>query len=208
MKKIITLFSLFILTITLPAQTSPVITLSHPNICNDTVTLTAPNGYNAYSWSGPGIISTNTLQAIQANVNGTYSVTLTPASGPLVTIDTTIFNGPSIGYISNNYQTVCSGQQVSTVNFNVTPYSTFTWTNTNTSTGLASSGTASSGNMTGSINGFNAAVVSSQQTSIITLSVTNANCPSITTTQTIYTITINPTPTVAINYSVQCTGSV
>jgi gliding motility-associated-like protein len=47
-----------------------------PCIGGNTI-ISAPKGLASYSWTGPGIVGSNTGQSITANVGGTYSVTMT-----------------------------------------------------------------------------------------------------------------------------------
>ena len=90
-----------------PAQ----IVTSSPAICgSSTITLTAPPGASAYTWTGPGIVGTSTAQIISANVAGTYSVTMTSAMGGCTTtLNITITGNPTAPTALFNATTVCAG---------------------------------------------------------------------------------------------------
>lgn len=52
-------------------------TVNYPPGCgNFPLTLTAPGGGFNYTWSGPGIVGSNTVQTVTVNTAGSYSVTL------------------------------------------------------------------------------------------------------------------------------------
>ena len=73
----------------------------------DVLTAPAQSG-GTYSWTGPGIVGTTTTQVINANVSGTYSVTVTNANKCKYTIDTTItfYPPPTLAVTS---ATTCAG---------------------------------------------------------------------------------------------------
>ncbi len=88
--------------------------------------------------------------------------------------------------------TACSGASVSATNFVSTPIGgSFTWTNSNTATGLAASGT-------GNIAAFTAANIATQQVSTITIMPTVNGCVGSSISPIVFTITVNPNPTVNI----------
>lgn len=106
---------------------------------------------------------------------------------PLQEIVITVKPTPSVNTVSN--KVACSGATVSATNFASTPSgSTFSWTNNNTATGLAASGT-------GNIAAFTAANVATQQVSTLTITPTINGCVG---TNNTFTITVNPNPTVSI----------
>jgi gliding motility-associated-like protein len=76
-----------------PAQ----IVTSSPAICgSSTITLTGPAGASGYSWSGPGIVGSNTGQTISVNVAGTYTVVMTSSlGGCTTTLKITVPGNPS-----------------------------------------------------------------------------------------------------------------
>jgi gliding motility-associated-like protein len=90
-----------------PAQ----IVTSSPAICgSSTITLTAPPGASAYSWTGPGIVGGNASQVISVNVAGTYSVVMTSAMGGCTTtLSITVPGNPSSPTANFSATTVCAG---------------------------------------------------------------------------------------------------
>lgn len=110
--------------------------------------------------------------------------TLNGCSGPAITYTITVNPTPVINGISS--QVVCSGTAVAPGNFsgNISGI-TYSWTNSNTSIGLAASGT-------GNVPGFTAVNTSAAPvTATITVSPTLNGCSG---TPISYTITINPLP--------------
>ena len=93
---------------------------------------------------------------------------------------------PYVDPVSN--VVACGGEMVSGITFTGTAGATFNWSNNNTATGLAASGT-------GNIAGFTAANVSTQQVSTITVTpVLGAE----TGTPINFTITVKPKPSLAL----------
>jgi Ig-like domain CHU_C associated len=127
--------------------------------------------------------------AIQSNrVPVTLIVNPTPNVTP--TVDTTVCNGTNVSAI--NFTTTTTGGTV-----------TYSWTNDNTSIGLAANGT---GNIS-SFNGVNTGTFPETATVIVTPIITNAgiSCEGVKDT---FLITVNPTITVrAISNQVVCNGS-
>ncbi|MFV8349777.1 PKD-like domain-containing protein [Flavobacterium sp. GT2P42] len=114
----------------------------------------------------------------------TYTITANPT--PTVTVPSNI--------------TVCKGVTVPVTSFASTPAGgTFTWTNSNTAIGLAASGT-------GNIAAFLATNAGATPISAtITVIPTVNGCPG---TANIYTITVNPTPTVTVPSNITvCNGA-
>jgi gliding motility-associated-like protein len=90
-----------------PAQ----IVTSSPAICgSNSITLTAPAGASAYSWTGPGIVGPNNTQVITVNIAGTYSVVLTSAVGGCTTnLSITIPGNPTSPLANFTALPVCAG---------------------------------------------------------------------------------------------------
>jgi gliding motility-associated-like protein len=90
-----------------PAQ----IITSSPAICgSSTITLTAPPGASAYSWTGPGIVGSNAGQTISVNVAGTYTVVMTSSMGGCTTTLTINVPGNPTSPLANFSSTpVCAG---------------------------------------------------------------------------------------------------
>jgi hypothetical protein len=94
---------------------SPVIIENGSLHCyNDTTTLTAPLAIPAiYSWSGPGIVGSNSTRTITINAPGNYSVAVT-SSGCTYTLDTTINTIDSPTAAASSTGTLCSGDSTGT----------------------------------------------------------------------------------------------
>ncbi len=142
----------------------------------------------AWTWSGPGLSSTNienpTATLPMAPGTVTYSVTATDQFGCTATstVDVDITAGPTVDDPPN--VSVCSGEQVLTM-FTGTG-ANYTWTNSNPAIGLGASGS-------GDIN-FPAATVAAVTTGTITVTPTAPGCANGSPQS--FTITVNPTPTV------------
>ena len=174
-----------------------------PTICSgQSVTLTASGATN-YSWSPSTGLNTTSGTSVIANptTTTTYTVTnpsnvcATPASVTVVVNPTPVITSA----LSN--QVVCSSDVIAaqSLTSDVTG-TTFTWTNSNTSIGLAASGTGSVPSFTATNN------TSAPITATITVTPTSPTlCVG---TVASYTITVNPTPTVASTSSQSlCAGS-
>ncbi len=126
---------------------SATITPENPVLCTSNPTLTAsPTGGQApytYLWSGP---SNNgaTTSSILPTVEGTYSVSISDASGcPPITISTTVSSAPVTTGSSD--QVRCLNQNSLATSFISSDVNTtFSWTNDNTNTGIPANG---SGNL-------------------------------------------------------------
>jgi hypothetical protein len=94
------------------------ITGSKNAICGDvTATLTAPEGFQAYQWSGPGLTGATNGPQATANQPGTYQLTLTPfasadACGKAgqITLQHTIGDGSD--FSGGPDKTVCFGDKI------------------------------------------------------------------------------------------------
>ena len=166
------------------------------------VTLTA-SGASSYAWSPATGLNTTTGATVIANPTTTTTYTVTDPSNACIAPRTiTVVVNPT-PVITSTYanQTVCAGAQVpaNTLTSSVTG-TTFAWSRTAGSIGLATSGT-------GSIPAFTATnTTSAPITSTFTITPT---APSLCagTPQT-YTVTVNPLPTVtALTSQTVCAGS-
>ncbi len=106
---------------------------SSPAFCGqDSIVLTAPQGWGRYFWYGNpsnGIISNDTLQTIDIDSVGTYNVVLTSYSGlckDTLTIRIDSAPGP-IPQPSFHANTVCAGQNVTFINTSNPINGTFYW---------------------------------------------------------------------------------
>ena len=150
---------------------------------------------NSWLWNfGDGSPSVSIQNPTHAyTTGGTYTATLITANscGAIDTVSDTVTVKPSpnLSVSGASFQTVCSGDSVHPIIFNVTPAGTVNWVNNNTAIGLASSNS-------GNIAGFSASTVGIQTIGIITANAiaTATGCLSANST---YTITIDPLPTVS-----------
>jgi hypothetical protein len=191
-------------TITATVNPTPNVTApSSQAVCNGAATaavvFTGTVTGTVYSWANNntsiGLASTGTgniasFTAVNtSSVVATAIVTVTPTAngctGAAQTFTVTVNPTPTVVAPSN--QTVCNGNPTNAVNFTGTVAgTTYTWTNSNTSVGLASSGT-------GNIAAFTAVNSTSvAATAVVTVSPSANSCTG--TAQT-FTITVNPTPT-------------
>ncbi|MBS1510736.1 MAG: hypothetical protein JST86_07855 [Bacteroidetes bacterium] len=132
----------------------------------------------------------------------TTTFTITPSfggcSGPSITALVTVNPTPVVTQPGN--QTVCNGSTTSTVTFASTlTGTTYTWTNTTPSIGLAASGT-------GNLPAFTAVNTGTTPvTATITVTPTTGSCSG---TPKTFTITVNPTATVnSVSNQTLCTGA-
>ena len=157
-----------------------------------------------YSWTFPGgTPATSTLQnpgnvTFGTAASPTISLSVTNSCGTTnATQPITINPTPTVNAVSSI--TKCAGQSSGVINFTGNQGATvYTWTNSNTAIGLASSGT-------GSIPTFNVTNNSgSPINSTITVSPSLNGC---TGTSISFTITVNPIPSVTVNSPNICSGN-
>ena len=118
---------------------------------------------------------------------GTYSVTLTDANGCSGTVSNIqVTDGTPVTMNAVASQTVCAGSATTAVTFSGTA-STYSWTNSNASIGLAASGTSNITSFTAVNSG------TTPQTATITVTPSTGSC---TGTPQTFTIKVNPAPTV------------
>jgi Ig-like domain CHU_C associated/SdrD B-like domain/PKD-like domain len=150
--------------------------------------------------SGMGNISAFTAATVTTQQVSTITVTpmLNGCAGTPQILTLTVNPTPTIT-ISPMNPVVCSGARVAIIAFTSAPSgATFSWTNSNTATGLAASGM-------GDIASFISANVTTQEVSNITLTSSLSGCASAVNN---FTITVNPTPSVnAIANQTICAGS-
>jgi gliding motility-associated-like protein len=119
----------------------------------------------------------------------TSLITVTPSNGcPGVSTSFTITVNqvPTMDPVSD--QIVCGNENTTTVNFSgVSPSTMYNWTNTNTSIGLAASGSGDINSFTANNTGANSAI------STITVTPSEGGCLGESTS---FTFTVNPSPTV------------
>jgi gliding motility-associated-like protein len=78
--------------------------------CNGTTTLVAPPAAGGtYTWSGPGIVGSNTSQVVTVNVAGNYTVTIHPTTGCDYTLSTDVTASPNINGSVNSTNVRCNG---------------------------------------------------------------------------------------------------
>ncbi|HXB40744.1 MAG TPA: hypothetical protein VNZ49_09395, partial [Bacteroidia bacterium] len=110
---------------------SAVITVANVNPCTGTTTtMSAPPVFGgSYSWSGPGIVGSTTVQTITVNASGTYTVVVTPPQGAAcqytLTKSVTFITTPTIAP-SASPASICSGSST-TLNANATNATSYSW---------------------------------------------------------------------------------
>ena len=134
----------------------------------------------------PGFFVTNT-----GNTTQTATITVTPSAagcpGLPQTFSITVNPTPTVVQPAN--QVLCNAASTNAITFNgAVSGSNFNWTNSNTSIGLAASGTGNIPVFTATNTG------NTPQTATITVTPSAAGCPGLSQT---FTITVNPTPNVA-----------
>ena len=200
----------------LPAATITGTTTVCQNDASPLITFTGSDGTAPYTFTyninggSPQIVTTTSGNSVTVaaptTTDGTFIYNLTLIEDDLgdsqaatgsatITVNPT----PSIDAISD--QVVCNGDPSTAINFSGTATS-YSWTNNNTSIGLAGSGTGSISSFTATNSG------SSPVTASITVTPIYSNggvdCPG---TAESFTITVNPTPSVnAISNQVICNG--
>jgi len=197
---------------TVTVNPSPAVTIT-PNpqtICagqGTGLTLTSTFANTSYSWTtsmsgvggatngngaGTGANSTLSLNQILSNngtVPGTATYTITPtAAGCAGTPVQVVVTVNQVATVTNpGSQTICAGQNTAAINFTGTNGATFNWTNNNTTTGLAGSGTGNIASFTGLNPG------TTNNVSTITVTPNFGTCPG---TAQSFTITVTPPPAV------------
>lgn len=200
---------LFVMNTTSTAPTS----ITANNVClGNSVTLTANGGsmgtgaqYYWYSGSCGGTLlatTANNTYTFTPNTAGTtdYFVRLAGACDTTTCASTsvTVFDAATMNTINN--QTFCAGSVTPVITTtSVNPATTYSWTNSNTAIGLAAAGT-------GNIPSFTASNPGQMPiTASITVTPTANACPG---TPQIFTITVNPSPTVdLVANQTLCNGS-
>lgn len=151
-----------------------------------TYTWTSSNAAIGLATSGSGDIPLfNAINATTGLITSTINVTPTinGCVGEEVSFLVTIKPTPKIDPVSN--QTLCANSATSAINFTGTSGATFNWVNSNSTIGLATSGT-------GNIPSFTA-TNSSSVPSVATISAT-ATVNGCTSNAANFTITVNPNP--------------
>ncbi|MFZ4707276.1 MAG: T9SS type A sorting domain-containing protein [Bacteroidales bacterium] len=206
--------STFIITV----YPTPIVnSIANKTFCNGVVvpvtTLSGPVTGNTYTWansntsiglaaSGSGNVPSFTAtNATNTPISGTISITPTAngCTGTVSTFTITVYPTPTVNAIAN--KTSCTGVAVPITTISGTVAgTTFTWTNSNTSIGLAASGS-------GNIPSFTATnTTNSPISGTITITPTANGC---TGTVSTFTITVYPTPIVnSIANKTFCNGVV
>ncbi|MEI9921717.1 MAG: PKD-like domain-containing protein [Bacteroidota bacterium] len=203
-------------TFTITVQPTPVVTaIANQEICNGSSTTAVTFGGTAtsFTWtndtasiglpaSGTGNIAAFTgINSTGAPVTATIVVTphYGTCTGATKSFTLTVDPTPNVTAIAN--QVVCNGANTTAITFTGTGTS-YTWTNDNTSIGLAASGTGNIAAFAGLNTGTSPAVANITVTPVYTGAVT-CNGPTKT-----FTITVNPTPSVtAPANQVVCNGA-
>ncbi len=151
------------------------------------------NSNAAIGLAASGTVSVPAFTATNATalpIVGTITVTPTLGTcvGPVEAYTITVNPTPTVTDPAD--QTICAGGPTNAVNFTGTAGTTFNWTNSNTTIGLAASGTGNIASFT-AINVTAAPIAS-------TITVTPVLGPCTGTPQT-FTITVNPNPVIAVS---------
>jgi hypothetical protein len=189
-----------------PIPAAPVATNTGPFCAGTTINLfSSAVGGATYSWTGPSAFASAlqnpTRPGATAAMAGTYSVTATVLGCTSVFGTTTVVVNPTPTVTVPANITACAGQNIPASAFVSSPAGgTFAWTNSNTSIGLAASGSGNVPSFTATNPG------GSTITGAIVVTATVAGCNSAPTT---YTITVNPLPAtpVATNTGPYCAGT-
>ena len=197
-------------------QTPNVNAVSNQTLCNGSpstaINFTGSVAGTTYNWTNSdvtiGLVASGAgnIASFTATNSGTSpvvsTITVTPTTGLCTgtaeTFSITVNPSTAVSPIAN--QSLCNGTLTSAVTFSGSvPGTTYTWTNTNTSIGLAATGA-------GDIASFTA-VNSGTTPSVAVIVVTPSASTCTGATQT-FTITVNPTPTVgAVSNQTLCNGS-
>lgn len=177
---------------------APIVASADVTICNGDQTNISAAGGVSYTWN-QGLGAGQNFN-VSPTTTTTYTVTGTDANGCVGTdqVVVTVSPVPTVNAVAN--QTVCANSNTTAINFSSVPAgASFTWTNSNSTIGLAASG---SGNIA-SFTGLNAGA--SAEVATITVTPTLNGCPG---TPLNFTITVNPLPTVnAVPNVVVCANS-
>ncbi|MES2700985.1 MAG: PKD-like domain-containing protein, partial [Bacteroidota bacterium] len=196
--------------------TPTVATVSDQTVCNGAstaaVTFSGDVSGTTYSWTngnasiGLATSGTGTIASFTATNSGTTAqtatITVTPSAngcaGSSTTFTINVNPTPTVATVSN--QTVCNGASTAAVSFSGgVSGTTYSWTNSNTSIGLATSGTGTIAAFTATNSGTAA------QSATITVTPSANGCTGSSTT---FTINVNPTPTVAtVSDKTVCNGA-
>jgi len=170
---------------------------------SSTLTASGAGSTGTYTWTPSATLSTSTGSVVTATPTNTiiptvYTVTGTDANSCVnnTIVSITVNQTPTITVTGGggNAQTVCAGGLVNTtvngITFSVTPAGSVNWTNSNAAIGLGTTGT---GNIA-SYPAPSTLTVQAVGTITATAIASGSGCPSTSSTQLIYTITINPIP--------------
>jgi hypothetical protein len=157
-----------------------------------TVTRTGTAG-GTYSASPAGLVINASTGAIDlaASSDGTYTVTYAYAGGTACASAATATVSLRPATLINNVanQVYCAGVVTSPINFTGAPGITYAWTNTNTATGIAASGTGNIGSFT-TTNGGNTTIQS-------TVTVTPVGGTGCAATKMVFRFDVKPAPVVS-----------
>ena len=183
---------------TITVKSKPVVSFSAfpPNLCQGQAFTPSASavcyvdGSSTYAWTfpggAPGTSSNPNPGPVTFNNGGAQTITLAVTNSCGTTTETqNISVSPTPSFTTPANKTVCAGENVALSNLSATPAAaSVSWTNSNSSIGLAASGT-------GNIPAFTATNTgSSPVTATITVTATLNGCVNTDT----YTITVNPRP--------------
>lgn len=189
------------ITFTITVNSSNTTVSPDASICNGGSTTLTASGATSYTWSPTTGLSPTTGATVTASPTATTTYTVTgTTAGCTSTANVTVTVGgtPSVNAVAN--QSFCAGASVPSTAFSGgSAGTTYDWTNSNTTIGLAASGTGALPAFTGTNS------TSSPITATITVTPSIGTCVG---TPITFTITINPQPTVtASNNGPLCQGT-
>ncbi len=176
-------------TISIGVTATPTVTASaNPAaLCAGQSSTLTVSGATTYTWSANAGSVSSTTVAVTPAATTVYNVTGENAGcTTLQSVTVTVNPIPTLAAISS--QTVCSGNNVNSINFTASAGAVVGWTNTNINIGVAASGTTN-------ISGYQAPVVTTQQIGVITAIPADPITGCVGASQT-FTIVINPKPVV------------
>ena len=177
------------LTYSVSLYPSAVASVNSQTVCNGSAALltsTVNNGAGTYSWSPGGGTSSSSSPAPSATT--VYTVTYTDGNGCQDTALGRVTVNPLPSMLTPTNITVCHNSNVLASAFSSTVVgTTYSWTNSNTTIGLASSGSGNTPSFTALNTG------SSPVNAVVSITPTANSCVG---PPVIYSITVNPIPNV------------
>ncbi len=180
----------------------PVVVVNNPTTCvGSTFTLTAITG-TAFAWTGPNAFNTPVQNPSFANAqvthSGNYTVVVTSAQGCTnsAVANVSVIANPTANIVGTN--TMCSqnfNASINTTTLTAGGGNSYVWT---LPPGFSATPNLSSNPIT-----LTPPVTAVQVVATMTVVATVGTC----TNQTVYTVTVNPNPTITVNSASMCAGT-